>query len=327
MATPSEDGILAIIDDCFANEHPAFRLGRKDDCAIFKPGKELVCSSDFFLEDAHFRRSYFKPADIGHKALAVNISDLAACAALPLGFSLCLALPDNMVRAWLREFFLGMASLAGAYDMLLCGGDISRSDKIQICITAYGEKPAKGNLLRRRRAKDGDCVFVVGNIGLARIGLLEMEKFGGKYCRKNWPKAFMAHLRPQPLVEAALKLGEYAASHDARIGLMDVSDGISRDLPRLLGPALGAELDFSQDKLPFEVIEHAVKNSQNPFLSALAGGEDYALLGTCPETALPDLQALAPGLWKLGLVNATGCIKWAGQDLLAGFDHFEPGGL
>ena len=115
----SEDGILACLARHFPQAHPSLLLGRGDDCALLKAGRPLCVSSDLFLEDVHFRRAYFDPEDTGHKALAVNVSDLAGCGARPLGFTLCLGLPDWVDMAWLDRFFSGMAALAGHAHLLL----------------------------------------------------------------------------------------------------------------------------------------------------------------------------------------------------------------
>lgn len=135
----SEDGILACLARHFPQTHASLLLGRGDDCAVLKAGRPLCVSSDLFLEDIHFRRSYFSPEDMGHKALAVNVSDLAACGSRPLGFTLCLGLPDWVDMAWLEAFFSGMAALAGQQRMALAGGDLSRCRQLHICVTVWGE--------------------------------------------------------------------------------------------------------------------------------------------------------------------------------------------
>ena len=113
-ASLSEDGILGLLARHFPATHPSLLLGRGDDCAILRAGRPLCVSSDLFLEDIHFRRAYFTPEDTGYKALAANVSDIAACGGRPLGFSLCLGLPAWADAAWLDAFFAGMAGLAFA---------------------------------------------------------------------------------------------------------------------------------------------------------------------------------------------------------------------
>lgn len=260
-------------------------------------------SSDLFLEDVHFRRRYFTAEDIGHKALAVNISDLAACGARPLAFTLNLGLPVWVDMAWLESFFKGMAALAGQQRMALAGGDLSRCECLHVSVTVWGEAADPGGFLVRGGSMPGDSLFVVGSLGLARVGLQVLEKYG-RAALENWPAACAAHLRPDPQVDAGLMLAR--AGFNARPpALMDLSDGIIRDLPRLLGlsgelragaesagnasagPAsartsgLGAAILLPQGLLHPEVLRYAESHGKNPVHEALLGGEDYALLGSC----------------------------------------------
>lgn len=139
-------------------------------------------SSDLFLEDVHFRRSYFTPEEIGHKALAVNVSDIAACGGRPLAFTLALGLPDDVDALWLDRFFSGMAALAQEQRLALAGGDLSRSPFLHVSITIWGESYTGGDFLVRGGSMPGDSLFVVGRPGLARVGLQVLEKEG----RPRW---------------------------------------------------------------------------------------------------------------------------------------------
>lgn len=323
----SESAILACIDRHFENERPGIGLGRGDDCAIVWPSSDLCVSSDLFMEDIHFRHAYFQPDEIGHKALAVNISDLAAMAAKPLAFLLNIGLPANMEMQWLDEFFGGMSALAKDYNMSLIGGDIAASDKLHISITAIGQKTDGCSLLRRGGIMTGDTLFLIGAIGLARIGLMEMEAWGRK-AMLQWPESCSAHLMPRPHVNTALMLGR--AGFNARPpGLMDVSDGILADLPRLLGHErgsnLGAELVISPSILHDEVIRHAELHEADPVLEAIRGAEDYALLGACAPDMIPILKSAIPGLVPIGKIVMGGRIICNGVDItgLKGFDHFS----
>lgn len=148
-ASLSEDGILGLLARHFPATHPSLLLGRGDDCAILRAGRPLCVSSDSFLEDIHFRRAYFTPEDTGYKALAVNVSDIAACGGRPLGFSLCLGLPAWADAAWLDAFFAGMAGLAQERQMVLAGGDLSRCERLHISVTVWGEAVEPGGFLVR----------------------------------------------------------------------------------------------------------------------------------------------------------------------------------
>ena len=333
----SEDAILHLLARHFPATHPSLLLGRGDDCAVLRGGQPLCVSTDLFLEDVHFRRSYFTPEDMGHKSLAVNISDVAACGGRPLGFTLGLGLPDYADMDWLDLFFRGMAALAGRHRMALAGGDLSRSDRLHICITVWGEPLSDGApFLLRGGSMPGDCLFLVGLPGLARVGLQEMEAHG-RAALEHWPAACAAHLRPEPQVDAGLMLAR--AGLNARPpALMDLSDGIMRDLPRLLGisgatgaartegAGLGASLLLPQGLLHPEVVRHALQGGRNPVHEALLGGEDYCLLGSCAPDMLPVLHTAIPNFHSIGVVTDTAIIECNNENLagLHGFDHFAP---
>lgn len=331
-ALVSENQTLERLARYFPNAHPRLDLCRGDDCAIFKGDRRFCASSDLFLEDAHFRRSYFLPDEIGHKALAVNISDLAACGARPEAFLLNLGLPDDIDEGWLEEFFRGMAALSEKYGMALAGGDLSRSPRLHISITAIGEALDGADFLRRGGSIPGDSIFAVGDLGLARVGLLALEREGREAIEK-WPESCAAHLRPEPKTEAGLMLAR--AGVNARPpALMDVSDGLIRDLPRLLGLEgelgsrsrdLGAKLEFPRSLIHPEVLAYWREEGEDPVLQTLIGGEDYALLGSCAPDMAGALRAAIPGFLVIGKVSEDGVLSCDGVNLegLEGFDHFS----
>lgn len=327
----SEDEILKCIDNNFDDGHPRILIGRGDDCAALKNNNNNICvSADLFLENVHFRRSYFEPGEIGHKALAVNISDLAGFGARPVAFTLCLGIPDYIEMGWLDGFFKGMSTLAREHRIFLAGGDLSRASSLEISITVLGENLENCGFLSRSGAMSGDAIFVVGAIGLARAGLMELEK-NGRNTISAWPEAIAAHLVPMPQVEAGLMLAR--AGYNSRPpALMDLSDGILRDLPRLLGhnnenegKRLGAKIALTPNMLHPEVVRHAESLNLDPVHEALLGGEDYALLGTCAQDMLPVLQGAIPGLWRLGEVTDSCAILCNDKNIedFIGFDHFS----
>lgn len=298
----SEDSILARIDRHFPRRHSGVVRGRGDDCAELRlDSPHLAVSSDIFLENIHFRRSYFTPEEIGHKALAVNLSDLAAAGASPLGFMLNLMLPKDLPPDELEDILSGMGKLAQIYDLPLCGGDLSRAQpgQLGLVITIWGapagesrpneiknsravESPCPafdprqarqaeaGPFLRRGQAQAGDYIFIIGEMGLARVGLLSLEALHAAghgtpsdsprainntingmingaangpidlaSLERRLPQALKAHLMPQPQINAGLALARFKKEHPAcRLGLMDLSDGLCRDLPRLLGAGI-----------------------------------------------------------------------------------------
>lgn len=327
MRTPrSEDDILALLSEHFPVCPPDLLLGRGDDCAVLRRGGPLAVTCDVFVEDVHFRRRYFSAADLGHKALAVNLSDLASAGARPAGFVLGLTLTGSEDEAWLHAFAGGMAALARRWQVGLAGGDLARAAALHISITAWGEVPAgleRG--LCRARAREGDIVFLVGNLGLARVGLNLLEAADGPdglaECLAGWPAACSAHLRPVPLVDEGGLVARLAASAPDRYSLMDVSDGLARDVSRLLG-GHGAVIELSEDFLPDEVRRYAGDRGLDAASFAFEGGEDYALAGTCPPEHWERLIRVLPGARRLGVVTGTDIILNSRPRPGGGFDHF-----
>jgi thiamine-monophosphate kinase len=329
MKLLSENHVLAAITRFFPETDSSRLLGaRDDDCAFVRVSSPLCVSTDLFVEDVHFRRSYFTPEDIGWKALAVNLSDLAACGAEPVGFSLGLGLPPGMDMASLEGLFRGMAELAERTGVLLTGGDLSRSERLHLCVTVFGEAASP---LRRGRAKAGDALFLVGEIGLARIGLLRLESDGQSAIGSS-PEACAAHLRPLPLLREGRVLHQFALEHpQARIGLMDLSDGLARDVPRLVGlhpsgviarPGQAPGADLLPPPPHPEVARYCAANELDAEACCLLGGEDYALIGTCRKDFLPLLRQVLPAARELGGVNSSAALTCRGGPVSAGFDHF-----
>lgn len=359
----SEDDFLELVDLHFPNQHPHMLLGRGDDCAELACPNRLAVSSDLFLEDVHFRRAYFSFEEIGYKALAVNISDMAACGGLPLGFNLNLMWPKNITRGEAGSLLAGMAALAARYELPLTGGDLSSSPSsspnsspgLGLCLTVWGApadfvpgnfaQSTQAPFLRRGNVAAGDTIFLLGGqnagkhigLGLARAGLQALEKWGREEALLRYPLACQAHLRPQIFPELGTALARFAGQRpEARFALMDVSDGLDRDLPRLLGwggraKLFGANIDLPPAKLlkalPPELLAYCREQGLDPVQHALAGGEDYLLLGACSEVALlkSALAQLPHTLLLLGRVESGGQITLNGGplDMAAGFDHFS----
>ena len=331
----SEDEILSCIARYFPNNTPSTILGRGDDCALFHVEQSAAVSSDLFLENIHFRRSYFTSQEIGHKALAVNLSDLAACGSRPKCFTLCLGIPEDIDMNWLNGFFSSMSNLANKYAISLVGGDLSRSPFIHISISVFGEISRLSSFLPRGGSMPGDILFVIGQLGLAHVGFELLEQFGRAAIEK-WPNACKAHLQPEPQCAAGLVLSR-AAFNARPPALMDVSDGLIRDLPRLLGKsgelstsslnhgnALGADLTLEEKNLHPEVLTWSYEQHKSPVYTALLGGEDYALLGACAPDLLPTLEAAIPEFQSIGVITDNGKITCNGHELheSEGFDHF-----
>ncbi|MDL2272095.1 thiamine-phosphate kinase [Desulfovibrio sp. OttesenSCG-928-I05] len=326
----SEDDLLGLIDRYFPREHRNVALERGDDCAEIRCPETMAVSTDLFLEDAHFRRSYFTPEEIGHKALAVNLSDLAGAGAVPLGFSVGLIAPAPFSAAMAEGVIKGMAKLAAAHAIPLTGGDISRGEKLGFCITIWGGPATpEAPFLRRGSVKPGYRIFLLGEPGLARAGLIMLES-EGRAALPYYPACCQAHLQPDPLVTEGLLLAKATVSAPG-CRLMDISDGLARDLPRLLGD-FGADITLEANSLHHELLaflrERGGAAADDPAAFAFMGGEEYGLLGACPEEAFPALRAACDGsrrLLDLGVVRETPGIRLNGRDFsLSGFDHFAP---
>lgn len=316
----SEREFLELIDRHFPGVNAHVPLTRGDDCAVLACPEALALSTDLFLEDVHFRRSYFTPGDIGWKSLAVNISDIAGMGCRPLGFSLGLMVPADagLDGDFWNSLFAGMAALAGEHSLPLVGGDLSRAPMLGLSVTIWGQPGPQGRFLKRGQCRPGDVLLACGQLGLVRTGLLALEAHGPD-AAQNWPAAVAAHLRPHPQVGAGLALGALPAVQ----GAMDVSDGLAMDLPRFLGDGLGADLVLPHRTLHPETLAWCADTGQDPALFTYLGGEDYALLAACHAGAEAAVCAAVPGARVIGQVLAEPRFTINTVPAPpAGFDHF-----
>ena len=271
--------------------HPAIQviqLGIGDDCAMLQPttGMQLAISSDMLVEGRHFFVD-IDPFKLGHKALAVNLSDLAACGAKPLAFTLALALP-KADQAWLGPFSSGLLNLAAQHNCHLVGGDTTQGP-LNICITVFGEVPQQQALLRSG-AKAGDDIYVSGTVGDARLAL---EHFRGNV---NLLPDLFAQARtrmetPTPRVALGMALRGIASS------AIDVSDGLLGDLGHILKQSkVGALINTSVaiNLIAIKSINTPAKcqfTPQKQLEYVLAGGDDYELAFTAPIAMREAVQA------------------------------------
>jgi len=308
-------------------KRPAKRspLGVGDDCALLAPapGTQLAVSSDMLVEGRHFL-STVEPARLGHKALAVNLSDLAACGAKPLAFTLALALP-GVDEHWLEGFSRGLFALADEHGCELVGGDTTRGP-LNICITVFGEVPA-GAALLRSGARAGDDIWVSGTLGDARLAL---EVFRGTMALPAdvFAQARMRMEQPTPRVALGQALRGIASS------AVDVSDGLVGDLGHILGSSnVGATLDA-------DAAVGAVAAAGTPGVSvetlrtcALSGGDDYELVFTAPPSARAAVEQAgknsATRLTRIGRIDAEAGLRIVDasgapvSQRFGSFDHFN----
>ena len=337
----SENDFLDLLDHYFGLSTPHQLTLRGDDCAELAMPEAICLSSDLFLEDVHFRTAYFSFYELGHKALAVNLSDLAAAGASPLGFNMNLSLPPHTLRQSVEELLAGMSALAARFHLPLTGGDLSAGQKLGLCITIWGER-AGPKFLRRGGCRPGDTLFIAADslplpLGLPRAALHCLEKTGRAASLAELPEACRRHFLPNPLVKVGMAIARLAPG----TSLMDLSDGLARDLPRLLGcdrPASktsqpagpGAEIVLPQELLHPELLAWCRQESKSgPCLDAmeeaLLGGEDYLLLGSTNQPELlPSIEAASGAhCLVIGRVREEGGLILNGRAFSqGGFDHF-----
>jgi thiamine-monophosphate kinase len=251
------------------------RLGIGDDAALFRPkaGHETILTCDWFLEGTHFLRDKHPPDAVGWKCLARAVSDVAAMGGVPRCFLLSLALPVSHTGRWLDEFLGGLRRAARKFDCVLAGGDTTRRREILINVTVVGEVRT-GYALLRSGARAGDLLYVSGPLGEAELGLRVLRKSKGHTKSRN--PLTKKHLYPEP----RLALGQWLADHGLATAMMDLSDGLSSDLPRLCA-ASGVGARVESRKIPVVQVSAANrKRGIDPLHLALHGGDDYELLFT-----------------------------------------------
>ena len=267
-------------------KHRSIIQGIGDDCAVIRPtaGSDLVFTTDFVLEGRHFHLDTHTPADIGHKALARSLSDLAAMGSEPVFCLVSLAIRPELASRWTKGFYKGLLALADRYKVTLAGGDLSSFEKVVVDVMCCGRVP-KGKAILRSGAKPGDKIYVTGPLGAA--------------AHSGW------RLRATPRIEAGLKLRNLVSAG------MDLSDGLSLDLRRLcIESNVGADLRTALIPIaPGATLEQA-----------LHGGEDYELLFTAPgKIKVPTVKQIgAITRGKVGQVRLDGRLLKA-----EGFDHFR----
>ncbi|HKV24591.1 MAG TPA: thiamine-phosphate kinase [Candidatus Acidoferrum sp.] len=256
---------------------PQLRVGIGDDAAVLRPiaGSELVLTCDWFLEGVHFLLEKHPPDAVGWKCLARAVSDVAAMGGVPRYFLLSIALPLRQTRDWLTPFLGGLRRASKKLGCALIGGDTTRSHKILICITVAGEVRTARAILRSG-ARPGDVLFVSGRLGEAELGLSAIRR--AKHPLSNSPPFLRKHLYPEP----RLTLGRWLAENHLPSAMMDLSDGLSTDLPRLCA-ASGVGARIESPKLPVVKVPRTTRHrSRSPQDLALHGGDDYELLFAVP---------------------------------------------
>jgi thiamine-monophosphate kinase len=331
-----EFGLIAMLDAALPDEvrqSTSLELGIGDDAAIWQPGPgtSVVITTDSLVEEIHFRLDWTDWESLGHKALAVNVSDLAAMGAAPKLAVVTLGLRGSERIADLVALYTGMGDVARRYGVVIAGGDIVRSPfGLALHITALGELQGEKRLTRSG-AKPGDLIGVTGTLGASAAGMQVLADGGTLRQAATADLLVQAHLRPEPRVPLGQLLREYGAS-----AAMDLSDGLMGDLPKILAASkVSAEIDLRS--IPVAAAVRALFPDQW-LTMATRGGEDYELLFTAPEgswTALYDALTAAGGqvhtVGRILPADPAPSITVIGLDGVAhpevpgAFDHFAHG--
>jgi thiamine-monophosphate kinase len=325
-----EDSIVQMLIDRFAARHPRLPSRVGDDAAVVRlkrADEDLVVTTDMLIEDVDFRRDWIEPSQLGHKALAANLSDLAAMGAKPQFHLVALALPDGFGKRWIASLYSGMARLGARFGSILAGGDLSGSPSgIQITIAAFGSAKRRRAVLRSGGSA-GDPLLVTGCLGKSAAGLKLLQQ-GIVHGRDRQERlALAAHRIPMPRCE----VGEWLARNRFAACMMDLSDGLSADLPRLCR-AGGTGAEIFGDRIP--LFEPAKKWSCDPLSLALHGGEDFELLFSVSRSRLRAFQAAYPGTFPpasiIGRLTGRHGVVWHPSPgappeklLRLGWDHFR----
>lgn len=290
----SEDEVLRKIANSLSSPAKgigaSLDLGIGDDAALFrlKAGYQTILTCDWFLEGTHFLREKHLTDSVGWKSLARAISDVAAMGGVPRCFLLSLALPRTHTGRWLDQFLSGLRRAARRFECPLAGGDTTRREEILINVTVVGEVRT-GRVIRRSGARAGDILLVSGRLGEAELGLQMLKRSKGHGDRRN--PLTRKHLYPEPRVA----LGQWLTDTRLASSMMDLSDGLSSDLPRLcVASGVGARVEMT--KLPMvRASNYLPKGGRSLIHHALHGGDDYELLFTVPRRLLSRIPAVFEG--------------------------------
>jgi len=329
-----EDDLVRRIRAATAADRDGVIVGIGDDCAVLEmtPGTRLIAKTDLLIEDVHFRRRYTAPADIGWKALAVNISDIASKGGRARWALVAFACPAATTVEEIDSFYDGMLSLAREHSVAIVGGDTSSSPGgwfVNVSLLGEGTR-----VILRSTARPGDVIAVTNTLGRSAAGLavLERDRPPAGVDAEALADVTRAHLRPRPRVAEGRWLGDT----EGVTAMMDLSDGLATDLGRLcVESGVGATVEI--DALPVAPGTRRVASAVggDALAWATGGGEDYELLVACAADAFPRIAA--------GLAEATGStlsrigafaharrlrfVDGRGReiDVARGFEHFVTG--
>jgi thiamine-monophosphate kinase len=326
----SENKIIQLLKNRYHSKSPLITRGIGDDAAVIRPrhaDEYWVITTDMLAEEIDFRRDWITPRRLGSKSIAVNLSDLAAMGARPRFFTVSLAVPSGISERWILEFHDGLTESGCAEGAQLIGGDLSRSESgIVISVTALGESLNR-KVLYRSGGRAGDLLYVTGTLGRSAAGLKLLQN--GRKHDRTLPQreAVQAHQMPTPRCGAGVWLAQCGLVRC----MMDLSDGLSADLPRMCAASrVGAEIYIAD--LP--IFRESRLWDCDPVALALDGGEDFELLFAVPVSKSALFEKLYPAKYpkitKIGkMTHDVGKVwvikpdKRRNRLQERGFDHFR----
>ncbi len=326
----SEDKILQLLQARYIRRHLSVVKGIGDDAAVIdcRGAQEYwLATSDMLLEGVDFRRGWTTPRQLGCKSLSANLSDLAAMGARPRFYMVCLGLPRSISESWISDFYDGLTEVADSHRALLIGGDLSHTTRdILISVTAVGESLNR-KVLYRSGGRPGDSLYVTGVLGRSAAGLKLLQNG----CTRPRAGPRREALQVQRTPEARCKVGLWLAQCGLVNCMMDLSDGLSIDLPRLCA-ASGVGAEITASCLP--TFLKSASWGCDPLALALHGGEDYELLFSVPGSKIPLFSKTYPRNYpqvtKIGRFTADAgeiCINDSAKGRRplpqCGYDHFR----
>jgi thiamine-monophosphate kinase len=330
----SEDQLVAALRRMLSGDAPGVVIGVGDDAAVVEAAAaDQIMTTDMLVEGVHFERETISPHDLGAKSSTGNVSDVAAMAGSPRYALVSIGLPDSLDAPWLVELYGGMLAACDEYAVSLVGGDTNRSEAVILSVTVVGEV-APGRALTRAGARPGDLVVVTGSLGAAAGGLVLSHQHPsrlGEGLREPWGRVLLEALhRPVARVGEGLTLAQAGAT-----AMMDLSDGLARDLFRLCGESgVGARVDLARVPVAPALRDAADWLGVEALELAIAGGEDYELLATIDATALDRARAeldqrFGVTLTDVGVIIDEGYVEVDGDGRETpleprGWDHFAP---
>ena len=337
MPTLSELGEFGLIARLARSLEPAtpaagaVDLGIGDDAALLRlpVGSQLVATIDALTEGVHFRRDWSRAEDVGWKSLAVNVSDLGAMGARPVGALITLAVPPDTPVRWIDRLYAGLGECATKFSCPIVGGDTVRSPSgISISVAALGAVP-EGKAVRRSGARVGDLVCVTGTLGRSAAGLALLQS-DLKPTQEERTSLVGAHCRPAPPIEAGARLAEAPLA----TAMLDLSDGLASDIQHIAKcSGVGAVIEAERLPISDAARQLARRLGVDPVQWALHGGEDYELLFTVAPERFPEVPPLLAPLGVtatiVGRITRRG-VKLVTEDETVplrpqGFAHFRTG--